>query len=104
MLNPRHKITLKVPFEHEGQAIETLELRRPKVRDIKAMAGGKGEPFERYQRMIADLAEIPPDAIEEIDAEDFQALQKWLEPLIGADKGPNDAALRAMVADMMAGT
>jgi hypothetical protein len=103
MLNPRHSITLKVPFEHDGQPIKILEMRRPKVRDIKAMAGGKGAMFERLQRMIADLAEIPPDAVEEIDAEDFQAVQKWLEPLIGAESGPNDAALRAMIAEMMAG-
>lgn len=101
MLSPRHKIILKVPFEHDGQSIEELELRRPKVRDIKAMAGGKGAPFERLQRMIADLAEIAHDAVEEIDAEDFQAVQAWLEPLIGADKGPNDAALRAMIGEMM---
>jgi hypothetical protein len=103
-MTPRHVIKLAHPFEHEGQPIETLELRRPKVRDLKALTTGQGGMMDRFNKLVADLAEISPAAVEEIDSEDFQAVQGWLSPLIGKDERPNDDAVKAAILELMAGS
>jgi Phage tail assembly chaperone proteins, E, or 41 or 14 len=102
-MTPRHIIKLAHPFEHDGQAVEQLELRRPKVRDMKKMTSGKGDVMDRMLGLVADLAEITPDAVAEIDTEDFQAVQAWLNPLLGKDDSPNDDAVKAAIREILAG-
>ncbi len=67
-------IKLQFPIESEGQTIETITLRRPKARDLKKMENGKGGEIAKSIDLIANLAEIPPSAVEDLDAADFQAI------------------------------
>jgi len=67
-------IKLQFPIESEGQTIETITLRRPKARDLKKMETGKGGEIAKSIDLIANLAEIPPSAVEDLDAADFQAI------------------------------
>ena len=50
-----------------------LTLRRPKARDLIKSQKTKGE-MEMIATMLADLAEVTPKAVNELDIEDFSAL------------------------------
>lgn len=65
-------ITLKYPSEN-GPA--TLTLRRPKVRDMLAAEKGKAGDAEREVALFANLAEVTPDEISNLDMKDYQQLQ-----------------------------
>ncbi|WP_434361067.1 phage tail assembly protein [Parasalinivibrio latis] len=65
-------ITLGYPIEVEGEQITVITLRRPKARDLKHMETAKGGEIAKSIGLIANLAELPPSAIENLDASDFQ--------------------------------
>lgn len=62
---------LQYPIEYNGEAISELTIRRPKIRDIKRFEALKVPDMDKAIRMLSDLAEIEPGAIEELDAIDF---------------------------------
>ncbi|MGR3461301.1 MAG: phage tail assembly protein [Roseovarius sp.] len=66
---------LKYPFEFGGETVETVSLRRPKTRDLRAIeeAENKGE-IEQGMLMICALTGLSPEAADELDAEDYLAL------------------------------
>lgn len=68
-------IKLEFPFEHDGTLYEEITLRRPKVRDLKAAQKHK-DSFIQSVMMLANLTELPPEVIEELDSADFQLLAK----------------------------
>jgi len=78
----RHTITLQYPFSFAGQTVAELSLRRPKVRDIRAMEKGKGSDSDRSIAMMANLAEVDPDLFDELDPVDFAQVNDWLEPIL----------------------
>lgn len=78
----RHNIQLKYPFDFGGGKVTELNLRRPKVRDIRAMEKGKGSDSDRSIGMMANLAEVDPLLFDELDPVDFAAVNDWLEPIL----------------------
>jgi hypothetical protein len=64
---------LKFPFTVDGTEYTELALRRPKARDVLKSQKVKGE-LDQIAAMIADLAEVPPKVVSELDAEDFAAV------------------------------
>lgn len=64
------KITLDHPFTFEGEEVTELTIRRPKMRDMKKAQKHKDD-MEKSIYMIADLAEVSPELVEELDTEDF---------------------------------
>ena len=75
-------IKLKHPILIDGQETAELTLRRPKVRDLERMDKVSGE-MAKTVALVADLAEITPDQVRELDAGDFtvvaEALGDFLE-------------------------
>lgn len=69
------EITLKHPVEFQGQTINTLNLRRPKVKDMLAAQKTKGSDAEREVAMFANLCEQDPRMIEELEMADYLQLQ-----------------------------
>lgn len=67
-------IKLNYPVQAEGRSIEEITLRRPKARDLRKMETAKGGDIAKSIDLIANLAELPPSAIEDLDASDFQSL------------------------------
>ena len=67
-------IKLKYPVQAEGRRIEEITIRRPKARDLRKMETAKGGDIAKSIDLIANLAELPPSAIEDLDASDFQSL------------------------------
>ena len=76
-------IKLNYPIESEGNTVTEITLRRPKARDLKKMERGSGGDIAKSIEFIADLAELPPSAIEELDGEDFQSLSEVVARFLG---------------------
>ena len=69
------QIKLSHPVVSDGTELRVLNLRRPKVRDVllAAKIGGTGE--EKEIRVLANLCEVAPDVVEELDMADYKKLQ-----------------------------
>jgi len=69
-------IKLKYPIDVAGEKITSLNLRRPKVRDMLAADRASGSDAEKEVSLFANLCEVSPDAIMELDGADYQQLQE----------------------------
>mgnify|MGYP001047536714 CR=1 FL=1 len=68
-------IPLQYPVEIDGAKVDQLKIRRPKVRDMIDAEKGGGGNAEIEVRLFANLCEVPPATIEELDMSDYQAVQ-----------------------------
>ena len=75
-------ITLREPIEINGAKIGVLTLRRPKVRDLEAIDKIAGETAKTVA-LIANLSELPPETVRELDAADFAAASKAVAEMLG---------------------
>mgnify|MGYP003607430467 CR=1 FL=1 len=75
-------VTLREPIEINGAKIGVLTLRRPKVRDLEAIDKIAGETAKTVA-LIANLSELPPEAVRELDAADFAAASKAVAEMLG---------------------
>lgn len=77
-------IKLIAPITIANNTYDVLTLRRPKVRDRLAVERLKKTDAEKEITMIANLAEVTVDVIEELDLADYakiqEVLQNFLEP------------------------
>ena len=71
-------IKLQHPFTLNGEEIVALTLRRPKVRDRLIAEKSQGSEVEKEIRLIANLCEVAPDCIENLDMADYMACQETL--------------------------
>jgi hypothetical protein len=80
-------IKLSQAITIENNTYEKLSLRRPKVRDRLAVERLKKTDAEKEITMIANLAEVTVEVIEELDLADYgkiqEVLQSFLEPAPG---------------------
>lgn len=68
-------ITLDYPIQIDGTEVRVLQIRRPKVRD-QVLAGKLGGTEEDKEiRLFANLCEIAPENIEDLDMCDYKKLQ-----------------------------
>lgn len=74
-----HKIKLNEPIKIDGLSISELNLRRPKVRDRLAVERLGTNDAEKEVALIANLADIPKDAVEELDLADYAKIQETLQ-------------------------
>ncbi|WP_294948310.1 phage tail assembly protein [Sulfurivirga sp.] len=75
-------IELSVPLKDGGNEITALKLRRPTVRDLLVMDGVQGD-LHKTVRMIAQLADLPPDVIEQMDVKDFEKASTAVADFLG---------------------
>ena len=76
------KIKLDNPVKIDGVEINELSLRKPKVRD-PIVAGKKNvSESEREVNLIANLAEVSPETIQELDLSDYLKIQDWLKDFL----------------------
>lgn len=72
-------IRLAAPLEHDGRKITELQIRKPKVKDLKRMNAalhGIADPLEQGIVMVASLTGLPVDVIEELGADDFTTISE----------------------------
>jgi hypothetical protein len=77
-MHPTERVTLGMPIEYDGLPIKEIGLRRPTVGDHLAAQKSGGNDAEREITMIANLAELPPEAIHQLDMADYMAIQQVL--------------------------
>ena len=83
----RETMHLKHPVTVDGASYDALEIRRPKTRDLIKSRKHKDE-VEQMASLLADLAEVSPKVILEMDAEDFAGAGEILERFL-----PNSGAM-----------
>ncbi|MBU6140463.1 MAG: phage tail assembly protein [Proteobacteria bacterium] len=70
-------IELKYPVEVAGQSYDKLSMRRSKIKDRLLVAKMKTASDEEKEiRLFANLCEVEPKVIEELDEADYSNLQK----------------------------
>jgi hypothetical protein len=76
------KIILAHPISYNGILLKEISLRRPKVRDRLVVDRMTASDAEKEILLIANLAEISREAIEEIDLADYSKIQKVLQSFL----------------------
>lgn len=70
-------IKLKYPITLDGVSITELSMRRSKVKDRLAVANMKNLSDEEKEILLfANLCEVSPDVIRELDEADYPEVQK----------------------------
>lgn len=75
-------VKLKYPFVFEGQEYNELQMRRCKVRDRRLAAKQKTDE-DKEITLIANLCDVPPALIDELDSDDYSQLQEVLRGFFG---------------------
>jgi hypothetical protein len=80
-------IKLDHPVKVAGVEVAELRFRRASVRDIKiARAGGKADDFDLAVTLAANLAEITPDDVLNLDVADFKKVEVLIAGFLGSSK------------------
>ncbi|MTW16631.1 phage tail assembly protein [Rhodoplanes serenus] len=72
------EVALDFPIEIDGTTYNKLTMRRLKTRDSLKAAEYRGSDAKRGVLLLADLCDVSPDVIEELDDVDFQKLDQQL--------------------------
>lgn len=76
------KIKLSNPIKIDGVEVNEISLRRPKVRDLLISDRKNISESEREINLIANLAEISSEAIQDLDLCDYMKIQNWLKDFL----------------------
>ena len=78
------KIKLDNPIKVDGVVVSEISLRQPKVRDLLVSGKKNVSEEEKEVNLIANLAEIPVDSVEDLDLRDYLKIQDWLKDFLSA--------------------
>ncbi|MBB4398750.1 phage tail assembly protein [Bradyrhizobium sp. ERR14] len=76
-------ITLDFPFDKDGKTYSSLTMRRPKTKDSLKAAKFKGHDADKGILLLADLCNVSPDVIAELDEIDAMKLGAQLDAFRG---------------------
>ena len=71
---PTTPINLEYPITVDGVEVSSVAMRRPNVADQLAFEDGKGSEAHRTVLMMANLCDVPPGSIKQLDGADFAKL------------------------------
>lgn len=74
-------VKLSFPLFADGRVVSEVAVRRPKVKDLRAMERARrheGGDMEQGIAMICVLCNLPLEAVDEMDSADFAAVSKVL--------------------------
>ena len=69
-------IKLQYPIKVDGADVTALNMRRPKVADMLLADKLSGSDGDKEVRMFANLCEVTPETIEQLDLADYTKLQE----------------------------
>jgi len=75
-------ITLTEKITVDNKDIQEITLRRPKVRDRLAVERMGQSDAEKEVALIANLADLPKETIEELDLADYNKIQEVLQDFL----------------------
>jgi len=84
-------VRLTQPISWDGKSVSEVQVRRPKVKDLRAMErdhGTAGSQIDQGVAMAALLTELPVMVIDEMDAVDFAAVSEVIAGFLPAGPGP----------------
>lgn len=88
------KIELKYPIESNGENTISLTMRRSKVKDRLLVAKMKTASDEEKEiRLFANLCEVEPKVIEDLDESDYANLQKTYLNFFNSEGTSSEASL-----------
>ena len=79
------KIKLKSPIKIDGVEVGELSLRTPKVRDLLINSKKELSESEREVQLIANLAEVSVESIQDLDLRDYLKIQNWLKDFLSQE-------------------
>ena len=79
------KIKLSNPIKIDGVEIHELSLRTPKVRDLITVSKKNVSESEREVTLIANLSEVSPEAIQDLEIADYMKIQNWLRDFLSPE-------------------
>lgn len=81
----REKVAIDLDFPVTVDAVDyiSLTIRRPKTKDTLKNSKSKASEFEKSINMIADLCDVAPNVIVELDDIDAQKFGKQLDAFRG---------------------
>ena len=81
MMNGSARVKIACPLKIGDKIVTEVTIRRPKVRDLRAMEKMR-EPgsteLDQSIAMTATLCDLPPEAMDEMDAADFASISEVL--------------------------
>ena len=80
-------VRLDWPVRAEGRTVSSLTMRRPKVRDERDAKRVAEDEGDQEIALLANLCEVAPSTIHELDMVDYRKLQEAFVGFMGAD-GP----------------
>lgn len=89
------KISLDFPISWDGGSATEIVLRRPKVRmlkDINSATEAASDDFDAGIATISILSGLPVEAIEDMDASDFEKVSGVVEDFFPQAKAPANGA------------
>lgn len=84
------EIELEQPIQLDGRTLSTVTMRRVKVKDMLVHDKRAGSDGEKELHLIANLCELPPSALEDMDMADYGELQGVLKSFLS--RAPKNAA------------
>jgi len=81
-MDDKTTITLMYPINSSGSQLNELCMRRPKVRDRLVAEKAPGNQADKEVRFIANLCEVTPEDIEELDMADYTKIQTALSDFL----------------------
>ncbi|MBI4691696.1 MAG: phage tail assembly protein [Nitrospirae bacterium] len=76
VMSEEKTITLKKPVSFDGQTVETLRMRFPKVKDQLKAETSKGTDAEKEVMLISELCSSSIEMIKELSLSDYRQLQE----------------------------
>ena len=88
-------VRLSQPILWDGKSVTEIQVRRPKVKDLRAMERDNSVPATQVDQgvaMAALLTELPIDVIDEMDAVDFAAISEVIAGFLPQGPAPATGA------------
>ena len=80
-------ITLSTPIEVHGDQVSSLTLRAPKAKQLRDMPLKQGMVMGDLFPVAAACADVPPSAIDQLDASDLMQVMEVVGGFLGLGTG-----------------
>lgn len=85
-MNTETKIKLQFPITSGGVLLQEITMRRPRVKDQLVAQKMTSNGPEQEVRLIANLTNLAPIDIEELDCADYAHVQKTLQSFMSPNR------------------